>query len=112
MMIASLLNHPLGAMAIFFALSGMLYWFGRRWSAQGMESEGKHTPYACGEDFGPEETQLSYKRFFRLALMFVVVHMATLVVAMLPMALDARLVATLYLLGVALCVDTLVKGED
>ena len=111
MMSTSLLSHPLGAMAVFFAVAVTIYWLGRRWGARGSETPGKHTPYACGEDFGPEETQLSYKRFFRLALMFVVVHMATLVVAKLPMALDARLVATLYLLGVALCVDILVKGE-
>ena len=110
-MIADWIASPPFAMIIFLALAAGLYWLGGRWAPRGQDSVGKYLPYACGEDLSPDETRLSYQRFYRLALMFVVVHMATLVVAMLPMTLDARLLATIYLLGVAVCVDVLVKGE-
>jgi NADH:ubiquinone oxidoreductase subunit 3 (subunit A) len=89
-----------------------LHWLGGKLAMPGAEMPEKHLPYACGEDVGQPEAQLSYRRFFRLALMFVVVHMATLVVALLPVAVDARILATFYLAGVAVCVDVLVTGED
>ncbi|MBM3187279.1 MAG: hypothetical protein FJZ90_00975 [Chloroflexi bacterium] len=100
------------AIVAFAAVAVGLYRIGGRAAARGEPLEAKHLPYACGEDLSPEQVQLSYKRFFRLALMFVVVHMAALVVAMLPLALDTRVLATLYLLGVAVCVDVLVQGEE
>lgn len=90
----------------------LVYRLSGRWAARGPDSTGKHLPYACGEDFGPETAGLSYQRFFRLALMFVVVHMAVLVVALLPRVLGARMLATAYLLGVAICIDVLLVRED
>ena len=102
---------PPVAIALFLGVAAALHWLGGRWAPRGKDSPGKRLPYACGEDLTPGETQLSYKRFFRLALMFVVVHMGTLVAAMLPGELDARLLVTIYVVGVAVCVDVLVKGE-
>lgn len=99
------------ALVVFGALTGALYRLSGRWAARGKDSPGKHLPYACGEDLLPQEVRLSYHGFFRLGLMFVVVHMATLVLATLPRALDARLLATVYLAGVSICVDVLVRGE-
>ena len=99
--------------AVVFAAFGVaLYRIGGRWADRGADSVAKYTPYACGEDLSPEKARLSYRRFFRLALMFVVAHLAALVVTMLPLALNARLLATVYLLGVGICVDVLVRGED
>ena len=104
------LSSPLIAMALYVAIAAGLYWWGGRWGARGPGSSGKNQPYACGEDFTPGETQLSYRRFYRLALLFVVVHVATLVVAMLPSERSGRLLGTLYLVGVAVCVDVLARG--
>ena len=109
-MSATWLGSPLIAMALYLGIAAGLYWLGGRWGAQGSGAPGKNLPYACGEDFTPGETQLSYRRFYRLALLFVVVHVATLVVAMLPSERSGRLLGTLYLLGVAVCVDVLARG--
>lgn len=108
---ADWVSSPPIAFALFLGVAAMLHWLGGRWAARGEDTPGKRLPYACGEDLSPVETKLSYQRFFRLALMFVVIHMATLVAAMLPRQLDARLLVTVYLVGVAVCVDVLVKGE-
>jgi len=108
---ADWIASPPVAFALFMGVAAALHWLGGRWAPRGENSPGKHLPYACGEDLIPAETQLSYQRFFRLALTFVLVHMATLVAAMLPRELDARLLVTIYLVGVAICVDVLVKGE-
>jgi NADH:ubiquinone oxidoreductase subunit 3 (subunit A) len=133
------LTHPLVVLLLCSGLGAGIYWLGGRLSPRAanasaenpdandsdlerssldcedmgtLDISAKTLPYACGEDFVTEEARLSYGRFFRLALMFVVVHMGALVLALLPRAPDTRLLATGYLLGVAVCVDVLVKGED
>lgn len=105
-------NNPMTGFVIFLGGAAGLHWLGGRWGARGQDAPGKYLPYACGEDLGPGEAQLSYQRFFRLALVFVTVHMAALIVALLPSSTDARLMATAYLLGVAVCVDILVRAES
>jgi len=111
-MTANWLYSPPVVLMLFSALVGGFYWLSRRWAARGEDSKGKHMPYACGEDLLPGEVRLSYHSFFRLALMFVVVHMATLVVATLPGAPQARWLASAYLLGIAICVDALARGRE
>lgn len=100
------------ALVVFGALTAALYRLSGRWAARGKESPGKHLPYACGEDLVPEEVRLSYHGFYRLGLMFVIVHIAALMLATLSRALDARLLATAYLAGVSVCVDVLARGEN
>lgn len=120
---ADWLASPPVALALFLALAGGLYWLSGRWAARSEDSPGKHQPYACGEDLrsarpalpgvvsDQDGPQLSYHGFFRLALMFVVVHMATLLLAILPNTQDMRFLATAYLIGIAICVDVLVREE-
>lgn len=105
------LASPPVAFALFLGVAAALHWLGGRWAAPGEDSPDKYLPYACGEDLSLSETRLSYQRFFRLALMFALVHVAALVVALLPRELNTRLLATAYLLGVAVCVDVLARGE-
>ena len=107
---ADWLASPLLVFLLALGLAAWLHWLGGRWSPRGEESPGKRMPYACGEDLGPTEARLSYQRFFRLALLFVIVHMATLVVVVLPHDVDGRVLATIFLLGVAVCVDALTAG--
>ena len=108
---ADWLASPPVALMVYVTLIGGLYWLSGRWAARSEDSPGKHQPYACGEDILPGEVKLSYRGFFRLALMFVVVHMATLLLATLPNTEDMRFLATAYLLGIAICVDVLVREE-
>ena len=96
------------ALVLFLGLASLLFWVAGRWAPRGVDTPGKRQPYACGEDLSPARTRLSYQGFFRLALMFVIVHISALVLAMLPRAGNTRLLATAYLLGTAVCVDLLV----
>jgi NADH:ubiquinone oxidoreductase subunit 3 (subunit A) len=97
---------PLLGMALFAAFACGIYWLGGVLAARGRESPGKYLPYACGEDLPVTEMRLSYQRFFRLALMFIVAHIAILVVATLSIVID-NVVAVLYLVAVVMCVDIL-----
>ncbi len=97
---------PLLGVALFAAFACGLYLLGGKLAARGQDSPGKHQPYACGEDLEVTETRLSYQRFFRLALMFIIAHIAALVVATLSLAVD-NMIAALYVVAVVLCVDIL-----
>jgi len=105
------LASPPVALVLYGVVAAGLYWAGGRIAPRGQDAPGKRMPYACGEDLNQGEARVSYRRFFRLALMFIVVHMGTLVVAMLPGGLPANLLATGYLVGMAVCVDVLVSDE-
>jgi|MTBAKSStandDraft_1061840.scaffolds.fasta_scaffold46778_1 NADH:ubiquinone oxidoreductase subunit 3 (subunit A) len=104
--------HPLFALAAFLALSLALYHWAGKIAARGSGAGAKRLPYACGQDLTPAGERLSYKRFFRLALMFVVVHMAALVAMLLPLVAQAPGLAVAYLLGTGVCVDILTRGGE
>ena len=108
---AEWLLAPPVALILFLGLGGLFYLFGGRLAPRGKETPGKRLPYACGEDLGPERARLSYQRFFRLALLFVVGHRATLGVATRPRDRGTRVLALVYLGGVGVCVLVLVSGE-
>jgi len=110
-MIGNMLLSPPIALCLFLALSYGLYRLGGAVAAQGEEHPGKHLPYACGEDLMPPKVQLTYHAFFRLALMFAILHMATLVVSTLPLEGASHRIAVTYLAGIAISVFVLTKGE-
>jgi NADH:ubiquinone oxidoreductase subunit 3 (subunit A) len=107
----NILLSPLFALAVFLALAYGLYRLGGKLAARGEDHPGKHQPYACGEDLGLSQVQLTYHAFFKLALMFGILHLATLVIATLPASGTSRRLATLYLLGVGISVLVLTDGE-
>lgn len=104
-------SSPPVAFVVLSALVAALYWLCGRLAATGEDSPGKRLPYACGEDLLPGGERLSYRRFYRLALMFVTVHMGTLVIATLAGMREMRWLATGYLVGIVICVDALVVGD-
>lgn len=110
-MIEDVLLSPPVALCVFLALAYGLYRLGGALAASGEEHPGKHQPYACGEDLLPPQAQLAYHAFFRLALMFGVLHLATLVVSTLPPGGASHRLATAYLVGIAISVFVLTKGE-
>jgi len=112
MTIKDMLLSPPVATCIFLALVYGLYRLGGTLAAKGEEHPGKHQPYACGEDLLPPEAQLSYHAFFQLALMFSLLHLATLVIATLPSGSVPHRVALVYLAGVGVSVLVLTKGEE
>ena len=112
MAIRDLLLSPPVAGGVFMALVWGLYRLGGTLAAKGEEHPGKRQPYACGEDLLPPEALLSYHVFFQLALMFALLHLATLVVSTLPSGGGGRSVALIYLLGIGVSVLVLTKREE
>jgi hypothetical protein len=109
--IRDLLLSPPAAMVGFVLLVYGLYRLGGALSAAGQDHAGKHQPYACGEDIEPLRVQLTYHRFFRLALMFGILHLAAVVISTLPAGAVPRRVATAYLVGVGVSVFVLTRRE-
>jgi len=107
----ALLSPPVAG-CVFLALVYVLYRLGGALAAEGEEHPGKHQPYACGEDLLPPEAQLSYHAFFQLALMFSLLHLATLVVSTLPSGSAPSRVALVYLAGIGISVLALTKGQE
>ena len=110
-MVKDILLSPPVALCVFLALAYGLYRLGGALAAPGEEHPGKHQPYACGEDLLPPRAQLAYHAFFRLALMFAILHLATLVVSTLPPGGTSHRLATAYLVGIGISVFVLTKGE-
>ncbi len=110
-MVKQMLLSPPIAMCVFLALVYGLYRLGGALAPPGEKHPGKHLPYACGEDILPPEVQLNYHGFFQLALMFGVLHVSTLVVATLPLGGGSHRIALAYLVGIAISVLVLSKGE-
>jgi len=107
----SLWTSPPVAIVVFLALAYGLYALGGKLAARGKETPGKRQPYACGEELAPPQTRLAYHAFFRLALMFGILHLAALVLSTLPQTTSSYRLATIYLVGIGISVFVLAKGE-
>jgi NADH:ubiquinone oxidoreductase subunit 3 (subunit A) len=104
-------SSPLFAFAVFMGVAYGLYRLGGKLGARGEDTPGKRQPYACGEDLSFSQTTLTYHAFFKLALMFGILHLASLVIATLPASATSRRLATLYLAGIGISVLVLTEGE-
>jgi len=95
----------------FIGLAYALHRFGGRLAAHGRDAPGKHQHYACGEELVPPRAQLAYHAFFRLALMFGILHLAALVLSTLPFETVSHRLAIAYLIGIGISVVILTEGE-
>ncbi len=110
-MIERILLSPPAALCLFLSLAYTIYRLSEKIAAPGHEHPGKCLPYACGEDLLPPEVQLAYHAFFRLALLFGILHMAALVISTLPSDIASRRDAISYLVGIGVSVFVLAKGR-
>jgi NADH:ubiquinone oxidoreductase subunit 3 (subunit A) len=101
------------ALSVFTGLSYAIYWLGGRLGARGTPSEHKNLPYTGGEAAEPYPTRPGYHMFFRLALLFSVLHIVALVVSTLPRGAGAhRWIALVYLAGAAISAFVLTGREE
>jgi NADH:ubiquinone oxidoreductase subunit 3 (subunit A) len=108
---STVLLSPPVVVGAFIGLAYALYRLGGRLAARGRDAPGKHQHYACGEELVPPRVQLTYHAFFRLALMFGILHLATLVLSTLPFEVVSHRLAIVYLVGVGISVVILTEGE-
>jgi len=98
---------------IIFMLSGWaLLAGGRKIAASSEDSEGKHMHYSCGEDLDVPSFSLNYHQFFRLALLFGILHIVALVIATIPAESDIRFLPVLYLISAGVCMFILLEYDE
>ncbi len=107
----ALLLSPPVVMIAFVLMVTAVYRAAGAVQAHSPESPGKHEPYACGEDAVLLEAQPAYHTFFRLALMFGLLHVAALVLSTLPAEMSSPALAVAYVAGVAIGVAVLTSGR-
>lgn len=77
----SFLLAPPVTFLIYLAISFGVSFISKRLSAVGVDSPGKHQPYACGEEMTENQGQPEYSQFFKFAFFFTIMHVVALVVA-------------------------------
>ncbi len=95
---------PPAAFIVFLGLAYALDRLGAAIAAPGEHHDDKHLAYTGGETVPPPASRLTYHAFFRLALLFGILHVAALVVSTLPSGGPSHLVALAYLAGVGISV--------
>jgi len=106
------MSTVLVGLLIFVAVGLALYRVGGRLAPGSSDQGAKRQPYACGQDLLPAGEQLSYGRFFRLALLFIVAHIAALIAMLLSLVGTSWMLALIYLAGVGFCVQILTAETD
>ena len=103
---------PPVAMVIFLALAYGLYRLGGAIAPESEHSANKILPYTGGEQPLPMPELLTYHAFFRLALLFGILHVATLVLSTVPRDVTSHRMAMIYLAGVGVSVFVLTGEEE
>ena len=107
----TVLLHPAVVMVAFLLVALGIYRVAGALQSHSPESPGKHEPYACGEDAVLPKARPAYHTFFRLALMFGILHVAGLVLSTLPSEVESPALAVAYVAGVAIGVAVLISGR-
>jgi NADH:ubiquinone oxidoreductase subunit 3 (subunit A) len=98
---------------IVFMLTGWLLLAGaNRIAAKGEDSQGKHMHYSCGEDLDVPSFNMNYHQFFRLALLFGILHIVALVIATIPVGSDIRFLPVLYLVSAGIAMYILLEHDE
>jgi len=105
-------SSPPVALLVFLALAYGLYRLGGMLAAKGESSPSKNLPYTGGEDPLPVPSVLTYHAFFRLALLFGILHVAAMVLSTLPRHTPSHRLALVYLAGVGISVFVLTGEEE
>ncbi|HAF61534.1 MAG TPA: hypothetical protein DCK95_04335 [Anaerolineaceae bacterium] len=92
-------------------LGGLLLWIGNTISAKGEYSRAKHLHYSCGEDIDAPHVEVNYHAFFRLALLFSILHIVALVISTIDLNTDNKLIPVLYLLGAGVSMIILMERD-
>ncbi len=96
-----------------FVLTGWaLLTGGKKIAAKGKDSTGKHMHYSCGEDLDVPSFGLNYHQFFRLALLFGILHIVALVIATIPAESDIRFLPVLYLVSAGIGMFILLEYDE
>lgn len=98
---------------LFFLLLGIAFFaLVSKFAAPGKDHPHKREPYACGEELDTGNIMLTYHSFFRVALLFGILHIVALVITTMPSELSRRGVAIAYLAAAAVTMIILFEKEQ
>jgi len=109
-MMRLLLSPPM-AFILFMGVLSLGYLLIQRHASKGEDHPDKHLPYSGGQKIPPVEVRLSYEKFFRLALLFGIAHVAVLVLATLPLEKDTIFLGLFFLAGISISAFALGRIE-
>ncbi len=112
-MTRDILLSPPVAFLIFLACAALAYTLiQKRCSAKGQDHPDKYLPYSSGQKLPPQQVEMGYEAFFRLGLLFIIMHVSTLVILTMPAGAESNYVGVFYLFGVFISAYTLVRIRD
>lgn len=101
---------PVVVFIAFLIISYLIYRLGGALGPEVSKSHHKLSPYACGEDLPGGTTPPSYV-LFHVAFIFTVIHVAVLLLALVPSSEDA-IFALIFLLGLFVSAVVLFAGGE
>lgn len=96
---------------IFISLGGLMLGVGKLISAKGTDNPAKFIHYSCGEDLETPHLELNYHAFFRLALLFGILHIVALVISTIPVEMDMKFLSIIYIVGTAVSILILLERD-
>ena len=69
-------------------------------------------PYTGGQTLPSKINRLSYQTFFRLGLLFGIVHVAALMIATLPLEWQQQKIGVIYLIGIGISAFVLARNTS
>lgn len=105
-----LLSPPLVFLCFLFVIVLGYIWIGKH-TPKGKDNPEKHLPYSSGQNLPQPLVQLSYQAFFRLGLLFAILHVAALVISTMPFEGASKSLGLFYLIGISISAYVLVTRE-
>ena len=107
----SILLSPPVAFLVCLLICAGIYGLGRLIEEKGTPVEGKYEPYACGENYEAEKLHFGYRKFYRAAIFFTIMHVAVLTIATVPGGASAYR-ALIYLVAMAASISFIFVDFD
>ena len=82
-------------------------------SAKSRDNPDKYSHYSCGEELDVHNPELNYHAYFRLALLFGILHIVALIVSTIPPGNPkTNTLSGIYLIGVSVSIFILLERND
>jgi len=81
-----------------------------KYSTEGQDHPEKYLPYSSGQGLPPGESYFSYTTFFRIGLLFAIMHVTALIVSTLTPNGNATFFGLVYLIGMFISAFALAKN--
>lgn len=109
----TIMLFPLPVIFLTFLLFGAIFLaVGNRISSKGEDNPAKHIHYSCGEDLKIPPLELKYHAFFRLALLFGILHIIALAISTIPENASVKRFSILYTISAAICIFILLEKNE